>query len=139
MDGTAQEDKTAARGASPDGGSGPLLPFNISHWLFIFDGLSEYAETWWSESDFQMKLFLFLLSWLFINVCLIWFCWRKYGDKLSQMLMKGTVFAISKNRSHKIFEAGLKFTNALTSLVNVSLAHSRTFSGASFSVCCPKL
>lgn len=67
---------------------GSVAAPKASDWYVNVEGLSLYAHHWWLESDFQMKLCLVLLAWLMFNLCLIWICWRKYGDKLSQMMMK---------------------------------------------------
>lgn len=84
------EDKVGVTGSSGgDGSSVSPLTAKPWEWPVSFEELSIYAHNWWTESDFQTKLFLVLCFWLVTNLCLIWLCWTKYSDKLSQMLMKG--------------------------------------------------
>lgn len=71
-----------------DGASVSALTGKPWEWPVSLDEVSICAHNWWTESDFQTKLFLVLCFWLVTNLCLIWLCWRKYSDKLSQMLMK---------------------------------------------------
>jgi len=77
-----------------DGASVSALTGKPWEWPVSLDEVSICAHNWWTESDFQTKLFLVLCFWLVTNLCLIWLCWRKYSDKLSQMLMKGIMLFI---------------------------------------------
>jgi len=43
----------------------------------------------WCCLDFQQKLLVVLLSWLFVNLLLIRIAWRTYGHRLSEILTKG--------------------------------------------------
>ena len=53
-------------------------------------------EAWqlWLGLDFQVKLLILLLMWLGVNLLLIRFAWRIYGDRLSEILMKGKLTVI---------------------------------------------
>jgi len=43
----------------------------------------------WRSLDFQQKLLIVLLLWLFVNLLLIRIAWRAYGHRLTEILTKG--------------------------------------------------
>jgi len=43
----------------------------------------------WRSLEFQQKLLVILLFWLFLNLLLIRIAWRAYGHRLSEILTKG--------------------------------------------------
>lgn len=43
----------------------------------------------WCSLDSQWKLTTVLLVWLVLNLVLIRYAWQKYGDRLSDILVKG--------------------------------------------------
>jgi len=53
----------------------------------------------WCSLDFQQKLLVILLFWLFVNLLLIRIAWRAYGHRLSEILTKGLFKLGAKRRS----------------------------------------
>jgi hypothetical protein len=51
-------------------------------------------ESWqlWLGLDFQVKLLILLFLWLGVNLLLIRVAWHVYGNRLSEILMKGKCF-----------------------------------------------
>lgn len=64
--------------------------FNGSY-LYIYEDnavISSIVQLWCSL-DFQQKILVILLFWLFVNLVLIRIAWRAYGHRLSEILTKG--------------------------------------------------
>ena len=51
----------------------------------------------WRSLDFQQKLLVVLLLWLFVNLLLIRIAWRAYGHRLTEILTKGLYNIITIN------------------------------------------
>ena len=71
-------------------------------WEFLLDSARLSGE-WWTESDLQFKLLLALLLWLAVNLVLIHCAWSVYGDRLTDVFMKGRGKISPKNVTSKGF------------------------------------
>ena len=51
----------------------------------------------WCSLNFQQKLLIILLCWLFVNLLMIRIAWRAYGHRLSEILTKGLFINRTRN------------------------------------------
>jgi len=72
------------------------LSSNDSYFNVIYEdnAVINRAVQLWSSLDFQQKILVILLFWLFVNLVLIRIAWRSYGHRLSEVLTKGLFVSV---------------------------------------------
>jgi len=83
MDGAQAERVVSAAQSVTDAGNSSTQIF-----LDYFVDCLIAAQTFWTESDFQTKLLIILISCLTLNLILIRSAWKVYGASLTEMLTR---------------------------------------------------
>ena len=65
---------------------------STENWQNQLSVLFVELKTWWAGLELESKAFVALLVCLCTNIFLIRIAWNVYGDKLTQMFMKGWLF-----------------------------------------------
>ena len=68
------------------------LNLSTENWQNQLSVIFVELKTWWAGLELETKAFTALLVCLCTNIFLIRIAWNVYGDRLTQMFMKGRLF-----------------------------------------------